>query len=498
MTTSVVGRLRGPSSLAPVHVHGPVFPARAAVMLDRGGATMSIERLTVDDEFMLWPDEVWPQDIGALAVLDGRTLFDPAGELRIGAVRDLVAERLHLVPRFRQLLRVPPRQLGGPLWVDAPAFDITQHVAARSLPSPADEAVLLRAVEQLRRQRLDRSRPLWEMWLLPGLPEDRIGLFVRMHHTIADGMAGIATVAAFLDRSSDVAHSPPPRWSPAPAPSEPDLRDDERRRRSRRRRQAFSGLMHPVATAHRAASVWPAMRELVAQRPGPATSLDRLVGSDRRLALIRSTLPTVTGIARAHGATVNDVLLTATAGGLRQLLLAREEPVAGVQLPIYVPVSLHRGPPAQARGNLIAQMVVPLPVGAADPVLRLRIIAEQTARRKATVRPPLAMVPHRGVAGRVFLRLVARQRVNLTSADLTGPDSPLHLAGAPVLEVFPLVQLIGTVTLAVGALSYAGRFGIMIVADGDTYPDLDLLVAGVEAELRALARRGSEPGRQPR
>ena len=163
-----------------------------------------MERLTAEDQLMLWPDEIWPQDIGALAVLDGSSLLDADGRFRIEAVREAVAGRLHLVPRFRQLLYVPPRRLGGPLWVDAANFDLGDHVAELRLPAPGDEAQLLRATEQLRRRRLDRSRPLWEMWFLTGLPERRVGLFVRVHHVIADGMAGVATIAKFLDATPNV------------------------------------------------------------------------------------------------------------------------------------------------------------------------------------------------------------------------------------------------------------------------------------------------------
>ena len=136
-------------------------------------------------------------------------------------------------------------------------------------------------------------------------------------------------------------------------------------------------------------------------------------------------------------------------------------------------------------------MVVPLRIGISDPVLRLGLIAKETAERKARSRPSLGVVPHRGIAGRVFLKLVDRQRVNVTSADIPGPEVPLYFAGARLLEVFPMVPLIGKVSLAVGAMSYAGQFNMMVVADRDAYPDLDVFVAGVQDELRALAARRS-------
>jgi len=450
---------------------------------------MPIERLTAEDEMMLWPDRIWPQDIGALAVLDGTSLLDPEGRFLIEAVRQAVEARLHLVPRFRQLLCVPRRRLGGPLWIDAPGFDISDHVQTAPLPAPGGEAQLLSAVEQLRRRRLDWSRPLWEMWFLPGLPGQRVGMFVRMHHAMADGMAAMAAMAAFLGSGPSPADEPPRPWAAAPAPTPDELFADNLGQHLHRLGRGLRALAHPVTSTRRVGAGWPAMHELLAQRPLPATSLDRLVGPDRRLALIRGRLDQVQQTARAHGATVNDVLLAITAGGLRELLGRRSELGTGTVVRIYVPVSLPREPQAQASGNLIGQMVVPLPVGATDPERMLRQIAADTARRKAESRPSLGHLPRRGLAGRAFLKLVSRQKVNVTSADIPGPGEPLYFAGAQLLEVFPLVQLLGTVSLAVGAMSYAGQFNIMVVADRDAYPDLDVFVAGVQDELRAFTPR---------
>jgi wax ester synthase-like acyl-CoA acyltransferase family protein len=172
----------------------PLGGLAAGIDAGREARGYGMERLTAQDLSMLWPDDVgWPQDIGALAIVDGGGLLDQDGRFRIEAVREAIGARLRLVPRFRQLVHRPRRGLGWPLWVDAPAFDLGQHVRAFPLPPPGDESQLLLAVERLRRRRLDRSRPLWEMWFLAGLPQGRVGLFMKVHHAIADGVAGVAS-----------------------------------------------------------------------------------------------------------------------------------------------------------------------------------------------------------------------------------------------------------------------------------------------------------------
>jgi diacylglycerol O-acyltransferase len=448
---------------------------------------MRIERLSAEDQLMLWPDEIWPQEIGAVAVLDGGNLLDPDGRFRIEAVREVVASRLHLAPRFRQLLYVPPRRLGGPLWIDAPEFDLSDHVGVVPLPAPGDEAQLLLAVEQLRKRRLDRSRPLWEMSFLPGLPEGRVGLFVRMHHCMADGIAGVATLGTFLDSAPDAIAASAEPWTPAPPPAMDELIGDHRRRRVEALRRTLSSLGHPVITVRNVHAGWPAMREILAEGKLPATSFDHSVGQDRSLAVVRSSIDMVKEVAHAYHGKVNDVLLAAIAGGLRKLLAGRGEPVEGVVVRIYVPVTLRHADRAHAQGNEIGQMVVPVQIGEPDPGRRLEQIAAETARRKLRSRPSLGKLPSRGIAGRVVLKLINRQRVNVTSADLPGPGMPLYLAGARLLEVFPLLPLIGAVSLGVGAISYAGQFNIMAVADRDTCPDIDVFAAGAREELDVLA-----------
>jgi diacylglycerol O-acyltransferase len=445
-----------------------------------------IDRLTALDQLMLRASATWPQDIGALALLDGADLLEPSGRFRIEAVREAIGSRLHLVPRLRQVVHVPRRGLGGPLWVDTPSFDLGDHIRVLPLPAGTGEAELLLAIERLRSQRLDPSRPLWEMWFLTGLPDDRIVMFVKLHHAIADGMAAMATVGAFLDTAPD---APAPRahpWTPTRPPSARELLAHNLLRHGERLAGALTTLARPRTTLRRLRAAWPAIRELLTEQPASETSLDQMVGAGRNLALIRTRLDAVKEVAHANAATVNDVLLAVTAGGLRALLRSRGEPVEDITVRVYVPVSLRRRVRGPQQGNLIAQMAVPLPLGVSAPGRRLEQIAAETARRKTRTRTSLGTLFRGRIARRLMLKAVMRQRVNVTTASIPGPTMPLYLAGARVLEVFPVLPLIANEPLGVGALSYAGMFTIGVVADRDAYPDIDVFVAGAREELHAL------------
>src|SRR5512132_1460069 len=450
-------------------------------------APRRLERLTAQDLFMLWAGDFgWSQDIGALAILDGTRLLDPNGRVRIDEVRRRLEPRLHLVPHFRQLLYRPRRGLGWPLWVDAPALDLAEHLRVQPLAAPGDEAQLLAACAQLYQQRLDPSRPLWRAWLLPGLPDQQVGLLLRAHHTIADGVAGMATFGALLDLDADAPTPVVPPWTPTPIPTAGELLRDNLHRRRQELGRGLSRLAH-ASWPRRASSG--ALREFFAQR-APRTSLNRPIGPDRRLAVVRGRLEVAKQVAHAHHAKVNDVVLAAVTGGLRQLLRHRGEDVEGLVLRAAVPVSLHHEQPGQASGNKDGAMIVPLPLGEPDPVRRLDLIAAETAERKRHPRPQGASgVMRFAVVQRAVFRRLARQRfVNLYVTNVPGPPVPLYLAGARLLELFPVVPIEGNVTLTVGVFSYAGQLNLTAVADRDACPDVEVFAQGLQGALDELAQ----------
>jgi diacylglycerol O-acyltransferase / wax synthase len=452
-------------------------------------APPEIERLTAADLMLVWPEaRGWPQDIGGLAILDGHRLLDADGRVLIDAARDHIGRRLHLVPRFRQLLCLPGIGLGWPLWVDAPSFDIADHVGVFPVESPGRDTEVLRACETLRRRPLPRSRPLWEMWFLPGLPDGRVGLFMRMHHAIADGVAGVATLGAFVDAEPEPPETTAPPWTPAPMPSRSDLFADNLRRRRHGVERALNALAHPAATLRRVQGALPALREMFAEESAPKTSVNRPIGSDRRLAVIRSDLEVVRRIAHTHHVKINDVLLTAVARGYRALLRSRGERVEDLVLRGFVPVSLHQEQPGEARGNVDAGMVVPLPIDEPDDARLLERIAAESAERKAKARPPAGELFGSIVVQRAFLLYMPYQRVmNAYVADVPGPPVLLFFAGAAIRELFPLVPIIANISIGVGALSYADQFNITVVADRDVCTDVDVFVDGVTRSVDVLA-----------
>jgi diacylglycerol O-acyltransferase / wax synthase len=453
--------------------------------------TRLLERLTASDLFMLlWDDYGWSTDIGGLAILDGTSLLDRDGRVRIEAVRQRLEPRLHLVPRFRQLLSRPRLGLGWPLRVDAPAFDLADHVGVHAVAAPGDQAQLLRACQELSRRRLDPSRPLWELWLLPGLPERRVGVFLRLHHVLADGAAALAAFGALLDLTADAPTPAVPAWTPTPIPTARELLGDNLRRRRQELGRGWSGLTHPRRTLRLARRTLPAWREVLTEHPAPRTSLNRPVGADRRLAIVRGRLDLAKQIAHAHQAKVNDVVLAAVAGGLRQLLARRGEDVQGLVQRAMVTISTHEEAPGEARGNKPGWMMVPLPLGEPDPVRRLALIAADTAARKHNVRPEAGSGIFRFVAGqRAWYRRFPRQRsVNLVVTNAPGPPVPLYLAGARLLELFPMMPTMGNLALVVAVLSYAGQLNLTAVADRDGCPDVEVFAQGVRSALDDLAR----------
>jgi WS/DGAT/MGAT family acyltransferase len=452
------------------------------------------DRLTASDRFLMWDDYGWSSDIGALAIVDGARLLDADGHVLTDVVREHLEPRLNLVPRFRQLLDRPKLGLGWPLWVDASDFDLAHHVQVRQLPRECDEEQLFAVAEELLQRPFDPTKPLWELWLLPGLPDRRVAVVLKAHHVVADGTAALAAFASLLDITRD---APPPKasaWTPRARPAKLELLRDNLRRRRSELRCGLSGLLRPTRTLRQARAALPAWREVLTDKPAPRTTLNHPVSGHRRLAVIRGRLGPVIDVAHDNDAKVNDVILAAVAGGLRRLLARRGELVEGLTQRAMVTIVEQHAPDEGTHGNKPGWIMVPLPLDDADDIRRVRTIAAETTARKQRARPEVGSGPFRfWAAQRLWYRLFPRQRaVNIVVSNVAGPPVPLYLAGAELLELIPLMPTMGNLTLVVAAVSYNGQLNIGAVGDRDHCADLDEFADGVRASLAALAERLEE------
>jgi diacylglycerol O-acyltransferase / wax synthase len=447
------------------------------------------QRLSVQDAGFLYLEHAGlPQHVAILAVAEGGPLDDPDGRLRVDALRQQLAGRLQLVPRLRQRVLWPRIGQGLPLWVDDPAFDLANHVRAVQVPAPGGERELLGLCDQLCLRLLDRARPLWELWLVTGLVGGRVGLVLKLHHSLADGLAAVQIAGVLLDGTADAPSPTPLPWQPRPEPSGWALVADNLRGRGATLAAALMRLRHPSRLAAQARVLAGAAQMAAGGRRHQRRSvLRRRVGGRRRLAVVRAQLAEVKAAAHGHGATVNDLLLAAVAGGLRALLLARGTPVDGLTLYASVPVALPARADSAALGNQVGLMVVPLPVDEPNPAQRLQLITRATRERK---RRPERLASLRPAGSLTILRVLNRysrhQRiVDLFVTNVPGPQRPLYLLGARLVEAFPVVQVAGNVPLSVAVLSYAGQLNIGIQSDPDGLPDLDLFADGLRRSLES-------------
>jgi len=456
-----------------------------------GQSASRYQRLSVQDAGFLYLEHPGlPQHVAILAVAEGGPLDDPDGRLRVDAVRQQLAGRLQLVPRLRQRVLCPRVGQGLPLWVDDPGFDLANHVRTVQVPAPGGQPELLGLCDELCLRLLDRTRPLWELWLVTGLANGRVGLVLKLHHSLADGLAAVQLAGLLLDDTANAPNpTPPPRQQPQPTPSGRALLADNLRGRNAALAAALMRLRHPGQLAAQA-RVLAGAAQLAAggRRHQRRSVLRRPVGGHRRLAVVRAQLAEVKAVAHAQGATVNDLLLASVTGGLRALLAARGTATDGLTLYASVPVALRAGADTAALGNQVGLMVVPLPVGEPDPAQRLQHITRATTERK---RRPELLASLRPVGSLTILRALNRysrhQRiVDLFVTNVPGPQRPLYVLGARLVEAFPVVQVAGNVPLSVAVLSYAGQLNIGIQSDPDGLPDLDVFADSLRQSLEEL------------
>jgi diacylglycerol O-acyltransferase / wax synthase len=430
----------------------------------------------------------------------------PDGSFDPDAFTALIGERLSLVPGYRRKLREVPGGLGLPVWVDDPGFDLDYHVRRSALPAPGTPEVLRELVGRLLGRQLDRSRPLWEVYLVEGLSDGGFAVVTKTHHAMVDGLASMDIGSALLDLTPQPREVAPDDWRPAREPSGLELAasaaGDALLRSQRvldRAGRAATDVRETAATVSRTMqSMVSAGRSAVTTRP--VQSLNGATGQQRRYGMARTSLPEHRIVRRRFGGTVNDVVLAVVAGGLRRWLAGRGEPLPpGTVVRALVPVSVRArarpGGPGVPSGNSISACLLDLPVGEPDPVLRLAAVRAQMAEQKRGGHAVGTSALFRlvGLAPPIVHNLGARlasqyssRFYNVLVTNVPGPPRPLYAMGARMRDMYPVVPLAGGQAVAVGITTYDGAVHYGLTADRDAAPDVDDLAAALTGALREL------------
>ena len=455
----------------------------------------------LDASFLHIEGPVSHMHIGSVAVFEG-----PAPP-RVD-VEAMVAGKLPAVPRYRQKVRFVPLELGRPMWVDDPHFNLGYHLRHTALPAPGGDDELRNLVGRLMSQQLDRTKPLWEMWIVEGLEDGHWAMVSKVHHCMVDGVSGTDLLTVVLDHDPSPARPEPDAWEPAPEPSDMQLITDALRERVispyEQVRSLRSGLRGPRAVRNQLRDVGKGVLSLVsAVRGAPQTSLNGPIGPHRRWNWARSTLADIKIVRTGLGGTVNDVVLTAITQGFRDLLLSRGESVEGREVTTLVPVSVRTQGERGTYNNRVSAMFAGLPVGIGDPVERLTSIRQQMDGLKESKQavagevltsltgfaPPMLLAVGTRVASRA-----SQRNVNTVTTNVPGPQFPLYIAGRQMLEAFPFVPLAGGVRIGVAIFSYNGMMNFGVTGDYDAAPDIAVLCRGIEDGMGELVKAASVTG----
>jgi diacylglycerol O-acyltransferase / wax synthase len=455
------------------------------------------DRLTALDSAFLHIEE----NAGAhMHVASVMTFEGPAPEY--DELLEVLESRLHLVPRYRQRLADVPLGQGRPVWVDDPHFNLRYHLRHSGVPSPGGDEELKTLAGRIFSLRLDRHRPLWEIWLVDGLDDNRFALLGKTHHALVDGVSGVDITTVLFDASPEPAPVSPPdrRWTPGPPPSQTQLLADalvERatvpaegaravRALTRGPRRALGQLLGGAGALGE--TLWATLR------PAPPSPLNVPIGPHRRYTWVDASLEEFKAIKNELGGTINDVVLTAVTLALGRWLRRHAFPTDGLVLRALVPVSVRADVERGALGNRVSAMYAPLPVGVEDPEAAYRRVHEAMAGLKESGQAVGAQVITQlgDFAPPTILsqaaRLQNRQRwFNVVVTNVPGPQFGLYVRGRRMLGLYPVVPLAPQQALGIAIMSYDGNLGFGLLGDYDAMGDLDDLAEDLRAGIADLA-----------
>ncbi|MDA2990689.1 MAG: wax ester/triacylglycerol synthase family O-acyltransferase [Actinomycetota bacterium] len=450
-----------------------------------------VTRLSPSDAaFYQREDTATPMYVGSLSILRR-----PRGGLSYEALLETVERRLPQIPRYRQKVREVTLGIARPVWIDDPDFDITYHVRRSALPSPGTDAQLHDLVSRLAGRPLDRTRPLWEMYLIEGLERNRLALFIKSHQALINGMTALEIGHVIADRTRRPADVGEDIWLPAREPSDGRLIVEavgDWLARPGQELRALRTTVADVATnsgelaqlARRAAEI----ASRVARRSAPDSPLNTTVSRHRRFTVAAAPLADFRRLRARYDCDVNDVVLTVIAGALRNWLLSRGEPVSSsLNVRAMAPTSVYPDPdftsgPGQAISE-VAPFLIDLPVGESNPVVRLSQVAHATESHSAVASlvdartivtlsgfPPPTL---HAMGTRVATQYPPRQ-FNLLINNVPGPQAQMYIAGAKLLETYSVPPLLHDQVLAIGVTSYCGMVYFGINADRDAMSDVEV------------------------
>ena len=456
----------------------------------------------VDASFLHQEKEASHMHVGALVTFEGPP---PSREDFCSHLK----ARLHLVPRYRQKLAFPRFEMGRPFWVDDPSFNLDYHVRHTALPRPGSDDQLRQLVARIFSQRLDRSKPLWELWLVQGLEGGRFALISKTHHALVDGVAGVDIATVLFDLQPTPSEVPTATWTPEPEPSDIELVADGLlglvRTPASLAGRAVGALRNPGRSIEQAREAAEGLGEVVwaGLNPAPHVPLNVEIGPHRRVWWGQSRLSDFKEVKNTLGGTVNDAVLAVVAGALGRWLRRRGVRTEGMELRALVPVSIRTKDEHGTLGNRIAAMRGPLPVYIRDPVERLRAVQQAMGNLKQSKQalgaeviaglqdfaPPtlLAQASRLNFSTRLF---------NLIVTNVPGPQFPLYLLGREMETIVPIAFLPEHHALAIAIMSYNGKVEFGLLGDYDAMPDIEDVGRDLEealAELLAAARERTAP-----
>lgn len=453
----------------------------------------------LDSSFLDLEDENTHMHVAVAMLFDPGPLATTDGSIDMEKVRDFVASRLHLLPRYRQRLAFAPIS-GHPLWVDDPHFNAFYHMRHTSLPKPGSIRQLKRLCGRILSQKLDRSKPLWELWVIEGVEGGRFAVVTKVHHCMVDGAAGTELLTVLLSASSETTFEAAPPWIPRRRPRPMEMLQGEIEHRldglGSMVTAAASGLMEPTRaweeTKEFATGVWESL-ENAATSASDTPLNPRSVGPHRRFDWLRLDLDAVKRVKEHFGATINDVVLATVAGGVRRFLEMRGMIVHhDFDFRVVIPVNL-RATDSHHPGNHVAQMFAHLPVEERDPAARISKVCatvrslKQSHQVEATeILEALSDWAAPSLVSRASRLAAERRSFNMVVTNVPGPQLPLYFLGAPLREIYPVVPLLTNQALGTALFSYDGSLYWGLNADWNEVPDLHAFVDALEASFQEL------------